>query len=194
VSVWTKRIEFRSRIGHVVVASVVGCIVQLVEIAVFERATGGTISYTASGWMIIPAMAVTYVAVFLPMHVAMFVSWRLRPVEGRRTEWQYGALIIAATIGGVGQFLLFVIGENRLSADGFLSFPLWFCTWLASVPLALWVLRLLRPHGPGPVLRRKRRGRLHAGDCLNCGYDLTHNEPGVCPECGETIWQSPSHP
>ena len=34
----------------------------------------------------------------------------------------------------------------------------------------------------GPV-RRWRRGR--KGHCLKCGYDLTGNVSGVCPECGE---------
>ncbi|HUU83124.1 MAG TPA: hypothetical protein VM243_06425 [Phycisphaerae bacterium] len=28
-------------------------------------------------------------------------------------------------------------------------------------------------------------GRLEAGRCLHCGYDLTGNVSGVCPECGE---------
>ena len=34
----------------------------------------------------------------------------------------------------------------------------------------------------GPV-RRWRRHR--KGLCLKCGYDLTGNESGVCPECGD---------
>lgn len=33
----------------------------------------------------------------------------------------------------------------------------------------------------GPLLRRRRRVR---GLCVKCGYDLTGNESGVCPECG----------
>jgi hypothetical protein len=34
-----------------------------------------------------------------------------------------------------------------------------------------------------PKLRRSRRwGR---GECLHCGYELTGNVSGVCPECGE---------
>jgi hypothetical protein len=36
----------------------------------------------------------------------------------------------------------------------------------------------------GPVRRWRRRRR---GCCLNCGYDLTGNVSGVCPECGEAI-------
>ena len=29
--------------------------------------------------------------------------------------------------------------------------------------------------------------RLREGLCLKCGYDLTGNESGVCPECGTAI-------
>jgi hypothetical protein len=40
----------------------------------------------------------------------------------------------------------------------------------------------------GP-LRRWRRSR--GGLCLKCGYDLTGNVSGVCPECGTKIEQPP---
>ena len=33
----------------------------------------------------------------------------------------------------------------------------------------------------GPLRRWRRRKR---GQCINCGYDLTGNESGTCPECG----------
>jgi hypothetical protein len=33
----------------------------------------------------------------------------------------------------------------------------------------------------------QRRRRKEAGQCLTCGYDLTGNVSGVCPECGTTI-------
>ena len=36
----------------------------------------------------------------------------------------------------------------------------------------------------GP-LRRWRRRRI--GHCLDCGYDLTGNESGVCPDCGTGV-------
>ncbi len=36
----------------------------------------------------------------------------------------------------------------------------------------------------GPLRRRCRRKR---GLCGGCGYDLTGNESGVCPECGREI-------
>lgn len=47
---------------------------------------------------------------------------------------------------------------------------------LASYPILAFI------RGP---LRRWRHRR--AGLCLNCGYDLTGNESGICPECGRPL-------
>jgi hypothetical protein len=51
---------------------------------------------------------------------------------------------------------------------------------LSSLPPALWLgLRFRR------VLLLCRRRRL--GPCLRCGYDLTGNSSGRCPECGSAV-------
>ena len=47
---------------------------------------------------------------------------------------------------------------------------------LIAVPALLWYV-LDRPDW---ITRR----RLQGGQCLRCGYDLTGNVSGVCPECG----------
>ena len=39
------------------------------------------------------------------------------------------------------------------------------------------------------VERRRRMRRLQEGLCINCGYDLTGNVSGVCPECGAEVKQ-----
>ena len=36
----------------------------------------------------------------------------------------------------------------------------------------------------GPLRRRRRRKR---GECEECGYNLTGNVSGICPECGVEI-------
>ncbi len=38
------------------------------------------------------------------------------------------------------------------------------------------------------VFRKEKRDRhrIQQGLCLNCGYNLTGNESGICPECGES--------
>jgi predicted RNA-binding Zn-ribbon protein involved in translation (DUF1610 family) len=41
-----------------------------------------------------------------------------------------------------------------------------------------------------PVIRFRRfavSGRQHRNACSSCGYNLTGNTSGVCPECGSKI-------
>jgi hypothetical protein len=54
----------------------------------------------------------------------------------------------------------------------------WF-TWNIRYFWYLW--RLIRWHG-AVAQAEKRHSR---GHCWRCGYDLTGNVSGVCPECGE---------
>ena len=37
------------------------------------------------------------------------------------------------------------------------------------------------------ILSWAQRRRIRPGHCLKCGYNLTGNVSGVCPECGERI-------
>ena len=68
-------------------------------------------------------------------------------------------------------------GEDPPINRVFLSMPLWFPIVLfASYP----VLAFIR----GPLRRYLRRRK---GLCLSCGYDLTGNVSGVCPECGTEV-------
>ena len=39
----------------------------------------------------------------------------------------------------------------------------------------------------GPVRRYRRHRRRKRGLCVTCGYNLTGNVSGVCPECGREI-------
>lgn len=59
---------------------------------------------------------------------------------------------------------------------GLLVVALW--SWATAAALAIAIFLSDR-------LRRRRRRR--QGCCLNCGYNLTGNVSGVCPECGEQI-------
>jgi hypothetical protein len=61
-----------------------------------------------------------------------------------------------------------------------LSVILAFC-WAAV--LFMWYVMAL----PGKVIATWReRKRLAEGQCKLCGYDLTGNVSGVCPECGRS--------
>lgn len=48
----------------------------------------------------------------------------------------------------------------------------------AALPLG-WLRRALK--------RRRARHRRAAGQCLECGYNLTGNTSGTCPECGAVV-------
>jgi hypothetical protein len=57
--------------------------------------------------------------------------------------------------------------------------PYW-CVVLSSIPLpAIWIVRRLRL---ATALKRRR--------CPQCGYSLTGNTSGTCPECGNPIPQT----
>jgi len=65
----------------------------------------------------------------------------------------------------------------RNSRRRMLDFP----AWLLPLPFAIYpTIAFIR----GPYRRYRRRKN---GLCLKCGYDLTGNVSGICPECGEQI-------
>ena len=39
---------------------------------------------------------------------------------------------------------------------------------------------------------RRRKRRMRAGRCSNCGYNLLGNVSGICPECGANFVGGPS--
>lgn len=53
--------------------------------------------------------------------------------------------------------------------------------WYPAVALSAYPMWMLI-RGPGLRHRRRRRNQ-----CLRCGYDLTGNVSGVCPECGTPV-------
>jgi hypothetical protein len=53
-------------------------------------------------------------------------------------------------------------------------FPMWIVFAIIAFPPACWLLH-------------KWRFRLQPGHCSACGYNLTGNVSGVCPECGTKI-------
>jgi hypothetical protein len=57
--------------------------------------------------------------------------------------------------------------------------PYWFPAAVFAIPPGVWL----------PALRRRwrRRYRLTHGLCLTCGYNLTGNVSGRCPECGMPV-------
>ncbi len=63
--------------------------------------------------------------------------------------------------------------------------------WTPGIPIivfAAYPALVLTTHLVSRIRRSiLRRRRLRMNHCLECGYDLTGNVSGVCPECGERI-------
>lgn len=69
------------------------------------------------------------------------------------------------------------VGVNRNNwRYGVLVLPLWVLVGLLFIHPSVAFVR-------GPVRRWRRRRR---NQCIHCGYDLTGNTTGICPECGNS--------
>jgi hypothetical protein len=93
--------------------------------------------------------------------------------------WRYDGWVI-----GERSFSLLGIegggGESRFGQRTWtLAVPCSYLVLLLSVPLCRWLATRRR--------RRRRRCRLSLGRCPACGYDLTGNVSGTCPECGTLL-------
>ena len=75
------------------------------------------------------------------------------------------------------------VDESRMTAmrvrKRFIRLPLWMPLLLLATYPAIAFIR-------GPLRRWRRRRK---GLCLKCGYSLTGNVSGVCPECGAEVKQ-----
>lgn len=56
-----------------------------------------------------------------------------------------------------------------------------------TFPLWLLMLPVLGPAAGWAVSKLRRRRRTRSNRCPACGYNLTGNTSGICPECGETV-------
>lgn len=63
-----------------------------------------------------------------------------------------------------------------------IRFSLWWVVFALALPAIAWFFDqlMLRP-------RRQRKEWALAGRCRACGYDLTGNTSGICPECGAIV-------
>jgi len=93
---------------------------------------------------------------------------------------------IAAVPGSM--FLLFVPrGEKVIDPPSRIPMP-----WSKSshVPLPATAVLLALMPTLTVVHWRRRRKRVKRGLCPHCGYNLTGNASGVCPECGSAVAQA----
>jgi hypothetical protein len=88
-----------------------------------------------------------------------------------------GILNVAASNSVLG---FFVSSSSTPSPEVVIRFPLW-------LPVVLFAFLPIRAFIRGPIARRRLRRRRDLGQCMGCGYDLTGNVSGICPECGAAI-------
>lgn len=86
------------------------------------------------------------------------------------STWREHADALGLKIGS------FRIHEPYASGNVAITGSLWLPLWM---PMVVFVSLT--------IFASVRLRRSHAGRCVRCGYDLTGNESGVCPECGTTI-------
>ena len=97
-----------------------------------------------------------------PIRVSHYLADRKDPIEPANDFLGFGwRRFDATTFDGVVD-----------SAFEF-AFPLWSVVIITAALPGIRVIGLIR-----------RRRRNHSGFCTSCGYNLTLNSSGVCPECG----------
>lgn len=77
------------------------------------------------------------------------------------------------------------------------GFPYHYSQIRRHIICPFWMVFTLSAVVPALVIRaavRRRWRRRRRGHCVSCGYDLTGNTSGVCPECGQAIQSGVQHP
>ncbi len=92
--------------------------------------------------------------------------------EPGEIEWEYMKFGYGGRYDHGGALYALRMGHDYDAV--FVMFPHWFPALIFAITPAVWLIKW-----------RKRRKLAMAGNCPACGYDLTGNESGVCPECGE---------
>ena len=105
--------------------------------------------------------------------------------------WEFGYLgVRTAFTVGPGYFAIHFNGPFPMQKWFLIPTESTFCWWpiphsngrLLLIPFSL---ALLIAAIPTAILRRERA--IPPGHCNQCGYKLTGNVSGVCPECGRAI-------
>ncbi len=119
----------------------------------------------------------------IPDYTTAFIGGGIIGVVAWKRWWQL-SLVYSGT--------MFAFPYLSMTLEGSISF---FLNIKASaVVTALLINSAMIPLGlAGACLtsrrRRKRHVRRELQLCIKCGYDLTGNESGICPECGRQIEQ-----
>jgi len=106
-----------------------------------------------------------------PIPTARF-PWGWTAVRSEEVTWEFGDEgYLSARDRELGLVALFDF--HWVAANSAIGGGIGLLVW-ASCSVVVWTIR-------------RRDPRRRAGHCRSCGYDLTGNESGVCPECGTSI-------
>jgi uncharacterized paraquat-inducible protein A len=86
------------------------------------------------------------------------------------------AFCVAVLTGHVGKLSISGRAVSKEEAPWIMVFMVAVCLWSLVNGLLLWQA----------LHEEKREMRRRSGLCANCGYDLSGNTTGRCPECGAT--------
>jgi hypothetical protein len=90
--------------------------------------------------------------------------------------------VLGSGLGFIASFIFWPLLRTGTGQDNYISLNLasggFWIGALIGVPIAFCVV--LRA-----LANAQRRDRVRGGRCISCGYDLSGNVSGVCPECGE---------
>ena len=113
--------------------------------------------------------------------------------------WKRGLVLGSAVSASVSFFYchLFQLGEWILYPVYWVTWDLnlhevtmvaiGMLSWGAVIAATVWLVASLPDIVRPPQGSSLRRHRYPPGHCQSCGYDLTGNVSGVCPECGTEI-------
>ena len=100
----------------------------------------------------------------------------MQNMRDRPEVWHADTVPIGTVRAGGGWISNFDSIQSPGYSHRSLMVPLWFACPLTALPTALWIFSFAR-----------RRRLIRSGHCVVCGYNLTGNVSGKCPECGTVI-------
>jgi hypothetical protein len=150
----------------------------------------GRIAYTIPLWLPFSVLGLSTAACFL--------LDRRRPYNGgvceeRQVRLERLSPVTSLVLSATAFLVLLLVMPLMIDAVGLaLCYPNYYTRWGAlSTPtlVILMLFSLLVPYLCARFLHSKLRWRILRTDdaphCQSCGYNLTGNVSGVCPECGE---------
>jgi len=91
------------------------------------------------------------------------------------------AILLFVATSEVSLIVLAVTFDLDIHLVGTVSESVYFCIFLAWAVVAVVGAAILSNR------LRWRRARIDRPECIHCRYNLTANESGTCPECGNPI-------